>query len=159
MAGATAGSRGPIPKRSGTRLGNISNGEAEGAHVTKAKAAEDVQVPRVVSDWHPIAKRWFKALKDSGQSEFYEPSDWAYAYFLADQMSYYQKSKSRSSMMLTAILSGMTGLLLTEGDRRRARIELVRGSPEEEKSAAVIAIEAYKNQLRQVPSGESVGSD
>ena len=159
MAAATAGTRGPIPKRSGTRLGHISTNETEGAHVTKAPAAELVIVPKPDPDWDHVTLKWWASLEKSGQSAFYEPSDWAYAYFLADQMSYYQQSPKRSSMMLTAVLNGMTSLLLTEGDRRRARIELERGSKEEKKSASAIAIEQYKKQLSQVPSGGSVEAD
>jgi hypothetical protein len=120
-------------------------------HITKAQGAQRVRVPSANPEWHKVAKDWYNSLKKSGQSKFYEPSDWAYAYFLADQMSYYQEGgpKGRSSMMLTAILGGMTSLLMTEGDRRRARIELERGKPADEKSAAELAVEKYKQQLQQ----------
>ena len=36
---------------------------------------------------HPAARRWFESLAESGQSAFYEPSDWATAYVLAETMS------------------------------------------------------------------------
>lgn len=149
MAQAGVATRGPLPKRSGTRIGHVGVEEQAGTHITKAPGAERVRVPAANPDWDDVAKSWYNALKKSGQHRFYEPSDWAYAYFLADQMSYYQKGgpKGRSSMMLTAILGGMTSLLATEGDRRRARIELERGKPKSEKTAAQIAIENYKKQL------------
>lgn len=159
MAQAGAATRGPMPKRSGTRLGHTSTHEAEGAHITKAAGAERVRIPAPDKEWDKVAKDWYNSLRKSGQHRFYEPSDWAYAYFLADQMSYYQKSpKGRSSMMLTAILNGMTSLLATEGDRRRARIELERGKPKTEKTAAEIAIENYKKQLGRGAGGGSAAA-
>lgn len=156
MAGVAPAMHGPLPKRSGTRLGHVNTSEQNGDHITKAAAAEKVAVPHVNPEWDPMAKRWFKSLAKSGQSVFYEPSDWAYAYFLADQISEYQRnSRGRSSMMLSSILSGMTSLLTTEGDRRRARIELEKAKPPE-KSASVVAIETYKSQLKRASSGGSV---
>ena len=45
--------------------------------------------------------------------------------------------------MLTAINSMMTSLLLTEGDRRRVRIELDRHSEEEIESAGVASMKKF----------------
>ncbi len=143
------GARGPLPKRSGTRVGHISNAESEGLHVTKAPASNHRPTwPAKDPSWHPIAERWYLSLKKSGQSKFYEASDVAYAFFLADQMSYYLEGgpKGRSSMMLTAILSGMTSLLATEGDRRRASLELQH--PEENDGPAKAAIDQYREMLQ-----------
>lgn len=159
MAQAAPATRGPIPKRTGSRLGHTSNAEADGIGITRAPAAKNVKAPAADPGWDKVAKDWYNSLKKSGQSKFYEPSDWAYAYFLADQMSYYQEGgpKGRSSMMLTAILSGMTSLLMTEGDRRRARIELEREAPQG-KSAAELAIEQYKERLKRPAGGTSAAA-
>ena len=37
--------------------------------------------------WHPIAERWYMSLTRSGQSIFYEPSDWETAFVLAETLS------------------------------------------------------------------------
>lgn len=77
---------------------------------------------------HTIAAAWYRSLKSSGESIFYEPSDWQLARYLAFEMSrsLYQR---QSAETIRALLAGMTELLVSEGSRRRARLELERGKP------------------------------
>lgn len=92
------------------------------------------------------------SLGTSGQADFYQQSDWAFAYSICEDLSMYKKPfvtkdgeeyHKRSGQMLQTIYSAMSNLLLTEADRRRVRIELE--SPKEEGEAAeVIAINEYK---------------
>ena len=74
---------GPVPKRSDVRR-RVNKPEIEIA--TGGRGAR-VPIPAVDPEWHPIAARWFEALGESGQSEFYEPSDWAHAFLLTSVMS------------------------------------------------------------------------
>lgn len=148
------GSGGPPPKRSDQR--RRRNAPAAG-EPTKAAGAAKVPVPRADKDWHPVAKRWYASLKDSGQSRFYEPSDWATAYLLAESISrelspqgltYQGEVVSYHPMTvkgatLAAWLKGMTALMVTEGDRRRAALELQRASDDEE-AADVSALDEYR---------------
>jgi hypothetical protein len=114
--------------------------------VETAAGADEVEVPPANSKWHPVAKRWFESLAGSGQSVFYEPSDWATAYVVAESMSRELKPQlvghtddgkpimaamPPKGASLTAWLRAMTVLMATEGDRRRLRLELQRGTPEE----------------------------
>jgi len=71
-----------------------------------------VRIPAANKDWHPIAKRFYNSLKTSGQSDFYQNSDWAFAYSVADDLSYYKKPlvnrdgeeyNKRSGQMLQSI--------------------------------------------------------
>ena len=126
------GTRGPIPKRKGELNGHRAKAELDGATVVRAPAAEAVKQPPASRDWHPIAKRLWKSMGESGQARFYEPSDWAVAYSLMDDLSYYKAGAKRSGQMLQTIMSSLSSLLLTEGDRRRLQIELARGGGEEE---------------------------
>lgn len=48
---------------------------------------EPVVQPAPSPRWHPIAAAWYAALGKSGQSIFYEPSDWALAMMIAESMS------------------------------------------------------------------------
>jgi hypothetical protein len=76
--------------------------------------------------------------------EYYELSDYEMARVLCDALTEYYKRPS--AMMLATILQGMTSLGVTEGERRRMRIELE--SPKElETSASVTAIDTYREQL------------
>ncbi|MFH8414367.1 hypothetical protein ACH4B9_14635 [Streptomyces collinus] len=105
-----------------------------------------VRIPRADPDWHPIAKELYDSLKKSGQADFYQQSDWAYAKALIDDLSHYKKSGKRSAQMAQTIYSALGNLLVTEGDRRRVRIELQEPEPEET-PAAVLAIADYKKDL------------
>ena len=128
---------GPVPKWSDQRRRRDKGGPL----VTTAPGAAEVPVPRPNSQWHPIAERWFVVLAESGQSQFYGPSDWATAETMSRDsgrvvISVNEKtSKTITASMsiigaqLSTYLKAMSSLLVTEGDRRRARVELQRPDP------------------------------
>lgn len=138
------GTRGPVPKRSEDRQRRNDTGP-----VARGLGAENVKQPRADAAWHPIAKRLWKAMGQSGQASFYEPSDWAVAYSLMEDLSDYKMSRRRSGQMLQTIMSSLAALLLTEGDRRRVQMELERPSADgDEASAKVEAMSEWRNRLR-----------
>lgn len=132
---------GPPPKRKAQRR---RRNKTEGG-IDSAPGAAQVAVPKPRAQWHPIAKEWFTALASSGQARWYEPSDWALATLIAESMSrdlkpqmvmvtdtgkVVKESLPLKGASLAAYLKGMTSLLVSEGDRRRLRLELERpGSP------------------------------
>lgn len=137
------GARGPVPKRSTQRRRQNKESKPEKA----STATEQPEPWKAAKGWHPVAKRWFESLNASGQSQFYEESDWAVAYMLAESMSRDLKpqvvgiredgEKAGEPVLariplkgasLSAYLKGMSSLLVTEGDRRRAGLELERES-------------------------------
>lgn len=141
------GARGPVPSRKGDLNGHRSKDELWGDTVTSAPGADEVVVPDADPLWHPIAKMLWESMKTSGQSRFYEPSDWAYAFSLMDDLSAYKNMSKRSGQMLTAINAMMTTLLLTEGDRRRVSLELQRSSGEDVDAPNVEDMQAWKERL------------
>jgi hypothetical protein len=76
--------------------------------------------------------------------EYYELSDYEMARLLCDALTEYYKRPT--AMMLATILQGMTSLGVTEGERRRMRIELEQPK-EAETSASIVALETYREQL------------
>ena len=138
------GTRGPVPKRTESRQRrNVSE-----VDVKRADGAEDVSQPAPDPDWHPIAERLWESLGRSGQSRFYEPSDWAVAYSLMDDLSYYKASSKRSGQMLATIMSAMSSLLVTEGDRRRVQIELARPNADDsEENTKVAVMDKWRQKL------------
>lgn len=131
------GSGGPIPKRSDQRR---RRNKPE-VPVTHAEGSADIEVPKANSKWHPVAKRWFESLAQSGQSAFYQASDWATAYVIAEDLSRELKPQvvgtteegepvyahvPLKGASVSAFLKACSVLLVTEGDRRRARLELER---------------------------------
>lgn len=142
------GSRGPAPKREDQR--RRRNKREDGLTVRKAPGAAKVPVPRADDSWHPAAKRWYQSLARSGQSAFYEPSDWATAWVLAELISRELLSGGQlSGSALSAWLKGMASLLATEGDRRRAAVELTRSAePASAESAGVTSLDAWKGRAQ-----------
>lgn len=135
------GTRGPVPKRTEQRR----RANKPATPITKAEAANDVIMPDTPDDWHPVAKRWFDSLKTSGQRQWYEPSDWATAYLVAESISrdlnpqvvgitergdVVFESIPLKGASLSAYLRAMGNLLATEGDRRRASVELQKANAE-----------------------------
>lgn len=156
------GTRGPVPNRSeDLSRPRERRGAAAGPEVTKG-TLRPVVIPEADPEWHPIAHMLWEGLIASGQSDFYQQSDWAFAYSLMEDLTRYKEplvSKDgefyfkRSGQMLQTIYSAMERLLVTEGDRRRVRIELAEPVPEQD-PAAVIAIADYQAGLEAVPDDE-----
>ena len=136
------GARGPVPKRS-TQRRRVNK---PATPVTKSAAAKKVAIPKADPKWHAAAKAWYGRLKDSGQAVYYEPSDWALAWLVAESISRDLKPQvigineqtgkpvfavvPMKGASLAAYLKAMSALLVTEGDRRRAGIELERAGAE-----------------------------
>lgn len=166
--------RGPVPKRSEERrrrnkddtelvkvnLDDLLAGEVEIPVPPKRWDAVDPETGEIYTldepewYWEPITMSLWESFSRSGQSIFYEPSDWATAYMLMEVLDRWLKpqevkvgqigsSKDESGGgdityvfeekilpmpggVLTSILKGLASLMVTEGDRRRLRIELDR---------------------------------
>lgn len=151
---------GPPPKRSSHRRRTNKTK----VPITAGSGARKVSVPRPDPKWHKVAKRWYNSLARSGQAEFYEPSDWAIAFLLAESISRDLEPRVVSvtkegevikatvpinGASMTAYLRAMSALLVTEGDRRRVSIELQRGGEVEEEAAdGVSDLDEYRERLR-----------
>ena len=135
------------------RVPNRSNDLARPRERKGAAAAKPITkgVARKVSNWDPdpewdvIARMLWEGALRSGQSDFYQDSDWAVLYWLCDNVTHYQKTKRRSAQMFAALQSAMSTLLLTEGDRRRVQIELEK--PQEAGDEAKAVMQAYMSGL------------
>ncbi|AFV51325.1 hypothetical protein FDG66_gp05 [Streptomyces phage phiCAM] len=136
---------GPVPNRESDLARPRERKGSDVQSVTKG-VARPAKIPNADREWHPIARRLWDSLKTSGQQDYYQSSDWALAYSLCEDLSYYKKSGKRSGQMLQTIYSAFERLLVAEGDRRRVRIEL--HEPEDEgDTAAVVAIADYRQEL------------
>ena len=132
---------GPVPKRSDQRRRR----NKEGGEVTRAPSRSSVVAPAPDEGWHPIARGWFTSLSESGQSQFYEASDWATARYVAEAMSRNLHGGRFSAQLFAAVMSGATELLTTEGARRRMRLELQKQAPVDPAAAAKVArMDAYR---------------
>lgn len=131
------GARGPVPKRSNQR--RRRNADTRPDRV--AAPAAPVSAPPLDFPAHRIAEDWYRSLSDSGQAQYFEPSDWQAARVLAYDLTRHLNSGRASAQMLAAIWSAMGDLLTTEAARRRVRMEILRASDEESDArAGVVAI-------------------
>ncbi len=78
------GNRGPVPKRSDQRR-RTNEPVRPIDHVESGSTSPSG--PPADETWHPVAFAWYESLAKSGQSTFYEPSDWATAFLIAESMS------------------------------------------------------------------------
>jgi hypothetical protein len=148
------GERGPVPKRVSERLGHLTKAqkaEAEQVRVPSATKDDDgtVRPPRPNSKWHPIARAWYGSLANSGQSRFYEPSDWQVAYVWAELLSRELRNPHKvSAMMMASWNSVQADLLTTEGSRRRVRLEFMRAQTEAAAAGGTVTImDQYRDAL------------
>ena len=139
------GTRGPIGKRSDQRHGHRS--AAERSRTTTAPSGGRPRIPRADADWHPIARAMYNSLRWSGQSEFFEQSDWATATLAADTTSRLLKADKLSAMMLSAVDAMWARLLVTEADRRRLRVELEKPVADHDAAAAVTDLDRIRQRL------------
>jgi hypothetical protein len=137
---SSGGPRGPVPKRSSERRRRNAESQVE----TAPPVVDEVLIPEPSESWHPTATAWYVSLAESGQSQFFEPSDWHAAHYVAEAMSRNLAQGFRmSSQMFAAVWSAMGDLLSTEASRRRVRLEIERGG-EPPVPAGVSALADYR---------------
>jgi hypothetical protein len=81
-----------------------------------------IPIPAANPNWHPQAQSWFNSLALSGQSDFYEASDWATAVVAAQIYDMYMRTYHAN--LLPSFLRITERLGVTVVDRKRNRIEL-----------------------------------
>lgn len=146
---------GPIPNRS-EDLSRVRDANRSERPTLKSGVLREVHIPDADPDWHPLATRLWEGMVSSGQADFFQNSDWALAYSLMEDLTRYKEPHAnkdtgelyfkRSGQMLQVIMSTLSTLMVTEGDRRRLRIEL--SQPEiQEEPASVTAIADYRKAL------------
>jgi len=143
----------PAPKkrpanRTGTGSGHgddpryisVSQGQARGS---------EHPIPDADPSWKPKARSWYNSLKRSGQSDMYEPSDWATAVAAADAYDVFLRTHNASILAQFTRLSERLGATLA--DRKRTRIELQEPAPEDEDEAAADdAVRSWQGRLHSV---------
>ena len=135
------GVTGPVPKRSEER---IRRNKLD-YEITKVEAAGAVEPPDLgIEDPHPIVQDLWKSMGESAQVKYFEPTDWAYARFVLHFANQQLKVSRPSGQMFQGINSALGELLVSEGARRRVRMEIERN----QKDAAIVDIsEMFRERL------------
>ena len=142
---------GPVGKRDAERRRRNKPDRETTTVDVAALASMPVEIPTPDPDWHPVALAWYESLPKSGQAVFYEPSDWATAYLIAESLSRDLEEQvvgitesgevvrdiiPMKGASLSAYLKAMTVLMVTEGDRRRAKAEIDRSNVQKKANQA-----------------------
>lgn len=153
------GDRGPVPNHSDDLARDPKRKGGDRGDITKGTRYA-VTIPDEDPEWHEIAKMLWRALQTSGQADFYQDSDWIFAYSLMEDLTRYKEVQfdregrpyfKRSGQMLQTIYSAMERLLVTEGDRRRVRIELTEPESGEDKEADELMDEYQEGLAKVIP--------
>src|ERR1035441_9858973 len=130
---------GPIPKRSNTL--RRTNKENEPDRVPD----KPTESPYPAADnWTPIVKQVWNSLPQSGMSRYYTAADWAFGYTVCDALNTASTAVilatgSVSVHSMLACLTSLGRLGITEGDRRRLRIELQAEAAQNDPKIAILA--------------------
>ena len=135
------GVHGPVPKRDAERR---RENKPEVPTETVPMPGK-VKPPSCPTNLHPLARSWYRSLATSGQSKFYEPSDWQEARVLATVLSKALTSGKPVAQLIAIWQTGAAQLLTTEGARRRMRMEIERGA--KPSLASVSLMDEYREKL------------
>lgn len=154
------GVRGPVPERSDQRV-RRNKYEVE---TEKVVAFGKVEIPELdFADPHPITTDLYESLTNSAQARYFEPSDWQLARFalhFADQLLW---SSKPNGQVLATITSLFSDLLMSEGSRRRLRMEIERRG-DDETGQVIDVVDRFRQMLQQrevedrTPGGSSSGA-
>jgi hypothetical protein len=115
-------------------------------------------------EWSDFTQNVWESASASGMADFYQDTDYAELWFICQEFDRYSKrtyvdSKTgeiqykQSPEMVKALLTGLSNLGFTEGDRRRIRVELDAPEPAKQ-SASVTALHLYQGALSEPQEGE-----
>lgn len=145
------GTRGPLPSRSDQRTRRNKTGE-DGLEIKKGEATP-TRWPQAGKDWEQPIKDLYYGARKSGMSAYYQQSDIQWLWLACQELNDYRNSSRRSAMQLQAALSMFSeGLGLTEGSRRRLKIELELPSEGDEVDEVAEKVVDMKSRLKQKKS-------
>lgn len=126
------GERGPIGKRDAERVRrNTPENPTETVSMIGPVEIPELGDVSYMGETHKLVVEMYDAIKKSAAVKYYEPTDWQFAritlYTLNQELIASQHlGKPVGAMKLTAINQMLSALLLTEGERRRVRLEIER---------------------------------
>ena len=136
---------GPVPKRDDERIRrNVPE-----VPTTKVEVIGDFtpQPELGFPDPHPIVRDFWESLPGSAQCRFYEPSDWQFARLALHFCDKLLKSEKPNGQLLSVVTSMLSELLVSEGSRRRVRMEIERKPSTDEQQVVLSAADRFRSRL------------
>jgi hypothetical protein len=142
-------------KRPEDRIGHPHGASVDEGPVTRGRSRrhEITVLPEASERWLPQSRSWFNSLKLSGQTEFWEASDWATAVCAAEVYDRFVRTRNASLLAQFTRLSERLGV--TAIDRKRARVELETPDADEQAADASILRWHARLGIRPLPDPES----
>lgn len=151
------GTRGPIPKPEDERV-RRNKTEIPTEKVTGLGVVPIPDLSIGVKDADPFVVAFYESIRQSAQSRFYEPSDWMSVILMLRVLNeelnaVYQSGDNKGNkkpfgvMKLQVLNQMMSTLLLTEGDRRRVRMEIERNAKSGEEGGKVLTMADHFKQV------------
>jgi len=123
------GPRGPIPMREDERQRrNAPDMPVEHVQVQGEVEVPDLDLP---DGLHPLVVDLYKSMGISGQAAYFEPTDWQMARVTSYFLNKLLNSSKPSAQMLDVVNKMLSNLMVTEGERRRLRLEIERSKPQD----------------------------
>lgn len=137
---------GPVPKRSDERIRR----NEDIIPVEKIETSGTVEIPELNLPFgaSQMVVDFYDSLKRSAYSKYYEPSDWEYARLTCFIMETIVKTPKPSAEMYKALQTAMSSMLVTEGDRRRLRIEIVREQEKTQKDDMGEVVDMFMKRMQ-----------
>jgi hypothetical protein len=137
--------------RQGSRPTSVNDDPRYIAVARGLSTREGLPRPKADPKWKPEARSWYNSLELSGQSEFYEASDWATAVAAAHAYDVFLRTYNASIFAQFVRLSERLGCTIL--DRKRGRVELGEPDPsDEDEEAADAAVQGWQGRLYAVES-------
>jgi hypothetical protein len=112
-----------VPKRSDQRIRR----NKPDVPIDKVTAIGPVEVPQLgLVDPHPIISQLWSGMVASAQARYFEPTDWAFARLTLHFADAQVKAGRVNGQVLATVHSMLSDLLVTEGSRRKVRVEVER---------------------------------
>lgn len=114
---------GPIPKRSEERTRRNAAGE-DGIELKKGEA-QPYSWTRADPDWDEPTRDFYYSFRKSGMAAYFQQTDVQWLWLACDELARYRAMGKQSAMLLGSIIQMLnSGFGITEGERRRLKIEL-----------------------------------
>jgi hypothetical protein len=123
VAKTPGGSRGPVPKLTAERR---RRNTPSGPELLTVPMADVSTPPEADPTWHSAIVQWYDGLRSGPEAEFMTAAGWGFVRYLAVRESRNLKLARPSAQTSALFVASQADLLVTEGSRRRLRVELDR---------------------------------
>lgn len=138
--------RGPAPARESQRR-RRNKPESQGEAIVEVAQAGDR--PRELGfDAHPIVQALWDVLGTSAEAKFYSAADWERVRMELLFASRTLMSDRIGAQAWTAVQAGLSELLISPADKRRAGIEMKPVTVDPDEEAAVAQLDDYRTALQ-----------